>query len=439
VRRLTVQRDRVVRWGLRVVPPGLVPVAIDANCPAWLGLEARLLFLEAVRRRMWLIPFNAEDLTQLHATGTGPPSCAASETARYVLCVRHELLPDELTLAMQVSNALAAEYRMALEAAQHREAAFDRLASRLRIRAVAYMQGYTPIAAAMRGVAMRRGLGMVAIENTLFNDRITWDDDTGIACFTRRSQQEYRRHVRETAEDEEEVHAWQLASSSGSLKSPEHRSGAGRIAMGGPYVLFLGQVFTDASIVFGCESGWGPLQVVDQLRRLLPGHGMALVVKAHPKEAGGSDPVLGKPYERLFARRLKSQFPDLAASAIDCIIDADNVLDTDATIRSAACVVTMNSQAGIEAAAHGVPTIVCAKAHYGDCGFTYSGTDATTLADSLRTSLVSTPEERRQRQRQALQFVDILRHRVFVPRTAAAVADLIAHVARRGGSQRGDA
>lgn len=435
--RLSERRDRMLRRALRIAPPGLVPVAIDARCAAWLGLEPHRLFLEAMRRRIWLIPLSGEDLERSYPVTAGPPSPAASDTAQYSLCIRHEMLPDELAAAIRASEAMATEYQLAIDAARQREATFDRLASRLKLQAVVYMQGYTPIAAAMRAVATRRRRGLLALENTLFHDRVTWDDAEGIACFTKRAESECRGDPRRPVIEADGKPVWQLERSLSELKSPEHRSGARSIAIDGPYILFLGQVFTDASIVFGCDPGWGPIQVIDRLRRWLPAQGLSLVVKAHPKEAGGSDPIFGKPYDRLFVRRLREAFKDLATAAEQCIIDVDNTLDTYAMIRSAACVVTMNSQAGIEAAAMGVPTIVCARAHYAGCGFTYRGTDAATLVGSLQACLASTPQERLARRREAVRFVEILRDKVFVPRTSAAIADLIARVAGRGLRRQG--
>lgn len=114
------------------------------------------------------------------------------------------------------------------------------------------------------------------------------------------------------------------------------------------------------------------------------------------------------------------------------VFDADNSLDTYAAIRAAACVVTMNSQAGIEAAALGVPTIVSARAHFARCGFTFDGSTPVTLADSLRACLAASHEERLRRRRIAVDFVGTLRDRVFVPRTAAAIAGVIARVVHHG-------
>jgi len=435
LQRLAQHRDRLLRRALRLAPPGLSRVVIDTNCPGWLGLPPGSLFKELVRRRLWPIPLNCGDLERWEASAAGPASPAAVDTTVYQLCITHEILPDELTAGMRESRPLADEYRRSLEAARRREVAFDRLARRLRFRAVAYMQGYTPIAAALRGVAVRRGIGMVGLENTLFSDRVTWDGDAGIACFSNRAPAAFRLRAADHALLPGEPATWDLGGRVRDLKAAEHSSGTQPLAVRGPYVLFLGQVFTDASIVFGCRPGWGPLQVIAHLRRWLSESRMSLVVKGHPKEAGGVDPVLGKAYDGLFARRLRTTFPDMA-SAGDCIIDADNRLDTYAAIRAAACVVTMNSQAGIEAAALGVPTIVCARANYAACGFTFDGSNPAALRNSIQACLTASPEERLERQRAAVAFVRILRERVFVPRTAAAIAEVIADVAHH--DRRGD-
>ena len=415
---------------LRWAPPGLVRVAWDPSCRWLLGLAFRDLFMESLRRGVWLVPLGRRDLERCGVHMRGPASRAAIDAAEYQLCIRHEMLRDELAYAVRTSSALSEEFDEALKQAVSRESALERIATRVGFQSMVYMQGYRPVAAAMRGIAGRRGISTLALENTLFNDRAIWDAETGITCFTDRCRAAFAMRMGGSlaAVGNAESHGFECGSPS--LKSDEHRSGCQPVSIPVPYVLFIGQVFTDAAILFGCLPAWGPLEVVSQVHRFVRGLGMPLVIKAHPKETKGKDPLFTRPYRRLFARRLRASVPEVFA-APDCVVDDDNSLDTYAAMRSAACVVTMNSQAGIEAAALGVPTIVCARSHYDDCGFTFDGTSEAALQRSIRACLTMPQSERLRMQVLASAFVRVLRDHVYVPKSAPVIAELVERTAKR--------
>jgi len=417
---LAKRRDRALRTILRSAPPGFARIAIDARCPRWLGLAPHRLFLELLRRGIWAIPFNEDDLSGHEIPSAHSPSESLTDAVVYQLCVAHGIQPDELDHLINSSASVAADFDAALRIALHREAAFDRFATQLGIGGVAYMHGYTPTAAVMRSVARRRGIRLLGLENTLFKDRFTWDSSSGIACFTDRSRAAFRLSVKQSADPER----WRSEGNLRSIKSAEHISGTGAVPIRGAYILFLGQVFTDASIIFGCSPGWGPLQVAEFLYREAHADAMGLVVKCHPKESTGCDPVFNNPYAGLFARRLAKTLPE-NAQPNGLLVDSTNDLDTYAAIRSATCVVTMNSQAGIEAAAMGIPTIVCARAHYTNCGFTHDGSTPEALRHSLLICASLSRREREVSREKAMNFAAVLREHVFVPRTAASVASVI--------------
>ena len=75
--------------------------------------------------------------------------------------------------------------------------------------------------------------------------------------------------------------------------------------------------------------------------------GLSLVIKCHPKDINGQDPVLRQPYNRLLSRKLTNAIPSLPDHVQ---IDDENRWDTSSLMENADCVVTMNSQAGLEAA-----------------------------------------------------------------------------------------
>lgn len=299
--------------------------------------------------------------------GTGQPAevdpgevyrgIALLEITLYNLCIEH----DCSAAAMKERPDLrrAATYTFA-QARDLIDKAY-RILEFYRPRTVIFPQGFILPAAVFRSVARRLGIRTVAIENTFRSDRLCWDDQTGItlnspipaAIFAKtqaRNSGDYFQGYLDTARK---------------LKSAEHsvRNAKRPKAFDGRKILFIGQVNTDSSVLFYLGAGFRDQMsaIATAVKFVAGSEGCNLIIKVHPKEIGGLNPLM-EPYSLERYRVLRQSCTVAGCDRI--LIDDTADLDTFAAIEWADLCVTINSQAGLEAAAMGKPVIVCGHANY---------------------------------------------------------------------------
>ena len=130
-----------------------------------------------------------------------------------------------------------------------------------------------------------------------------------------------------------------------------------------PYVLVVGQVVNDFSLLNYCDRGISSLAVYSKLiDEILKNTAYNVVFKAHPWENRKAN--LRKPVTADF---LRSKFE----SEIDGRLIVVEDLNIDRLFESAYCVILLNSQAGIEAAWNGIKPITLGAPFYGYKGFSY--------------------------------------------------------------------
>jgi hypothetical protein len=272
----------------------------------------------------------------------------------------------------------------------------------VRIDALAYAQGYTPTAYACRTFGIVSNRRVVAFENSSHSSLFLWDDVSGITVNKNLASNFYHRYTDQVSTMEAERACDNYFAHIARSKLQEHRSGNVTPSVPLPYVLFLGQVFTDSSLVFGSIKGWGSLDVIMAAIEATRKLGHTLVIKLHPKEATGVSPLANMPYNRLTYRRLQAHWRYLDNNNV--LIDTDNEYDTFALIRQAAAVITINSQAGLEASLLGKPVVVCGRSFYGDIGFTFNCPAADSMTHILSRALNTPRHERTEKSALARRF-----------------------------------
>jgi hypothetical protein len=400
---------------------GLRLVVLDETV-SWMGLKTHrivgCLLLHGIcacrlRDLMWLFPCHADDTSAAH--DSDPPLSAV-----YAACVECECLPWELTSRGSVDAILGNYTRLHLRYLETL-CRVDRLC---RIAGFAYAQGYAVSAYACRSYGISHARRVVALENTSNKNLFVWDDVSGITVNANLARNIFQRYADLVNPAETERMCNAHLSALTEMKSADHLAGTATLSCDTPYVLILGQVLTDSSLVFGTTAGWGPLDVIQATLKACQALGHTVVVKLHPKESNGLTPITDMPYNRLTYRRLQAELPFLQRDRV--VIDDDNRYDTYALIQQAAVVVTINSQAGLEAALLEKPVVVCGRSFYAGIGFTFDCNDADSLLDALRRAVAMTPQEQASRTKLAKRFGAIYLSKYCATKSARTIARTIA-------------
>ncbi len=248
-----------------------------------------------------------------------------------------------------------------------------------------YLHGYETTSALLRRAGIEHGLRTVAIERTMHRDRLVWDDVSGVAVNRTLARNFWWRYEETAVGTPTSPRVREL----GASKQREHTAGLRTDRpFSEPFVLYLAQVYTDASMLFGLPEAWPhPAAMLRHAAEAAQIAGVPLVVKLHPKEALPTGEFSGMTRERI------ARDPDLAALLAQSwiIVDDSNAWSTDALIRHARAVITGNSQAGLEAALVGHRPITMAPSLYDGIGLSTSVERPLLLHAALCDALASGP------------------------------------------------
>ncbi len=325
------------------------------------------------------------------------------EPAVYATCIELEKTPRELTQPDDVHRIASWQRRLGAHYAD-----IEHFVTSHSMAAVVGVQGYEPRSAVARLACIRHNIPYLAIENTAVRDRMIWDNISGITTIKNLARSFYWRYEPTTAQDDAEAYCEWLIARTRELKQQEHAgpSQAEPLPDHAPFALFLGQVYTDSATVTGLKHWETPLEpmrhAINEARRL----GLRLVIKLHPKEMSGDDPLRLRPYNQLTWRKMQAD-PELSAmlQQHQVVVDDANRLDTFALIDKAAVVVTVNSQTGLEAAIRGKPVVVCGDSFYGDLGFTFEAPSPQLFAAKFEEACANPRAARSCRQARKFAFI----------------------------------
>ncbi|WFB35673.1 hypothetical protein P3T73_16095 [Kiritimatiellota bacterium B12222] len=360
-------------------------------------------------------------------TDKGPSIAELQPFLIYAACVHHESSPKELTDA-QVESAT---YEYAERARAYASWLWAEV-QKSRPQLLLYSQGYELQAFCLRWVAIRCGIPLLAIENTALKDRLLWDVMSGITVNQNLAKNIYWRWKDHLSTAELVPFEARLLATTRGLKSTEHQSPEGKAFKDEQgYVLFLGQVYTDASVVFGLGEWRSPVEVLEALVSDCNAKGVKVFAKLHPKESQGVAPLTQRAYAQLTYRKIQTS--SLLRAAIEegqLLMDQENEYDTYALMEGAVAAVTLTSQAGLEAVMRGVPTILGGEAFYGGLGFTFTCPRPSSMKGALDAVLATSPEECVQMKESALRFAYCFYEKYCVAKSAEGVAAILATAVR---------
>jgi len=349
-------------------------VFIAAECLPWVGFNFDELATNLSDCGIGLVrakPFQASatiepsldaDFSCIGTTGRA----WLPEAVQYATCIETEKLPAEISNEDRVvTQRHYAHYSRLVEwyTAQLIDTCTE---------LVLIVQGFELTNAAIRRAALDLDIKVVAIENTSRQSRLLWDNVSGITTNRNLAKNYYWRSKDGDCHADLDQYIEEIVSTTRQEKSQEHQSPEkGYESNGKPYVLYVGQVYTDSSLVFGCRDWTGPVELLERLAQWCDEHNFRLVAKLHPKEIFGRAPITGGPYAKLTWRKIcQSALLQERIDAGTLLVDYENTYDTYSLINDCCFVVTFNSQTGLEALIRDKPLLLCGDAYYGGVGLT---------------------------------------------------------------------
>lgn len=295
-------------------------------------------------------------------------------------------------------------------------------------------QGYYLEAAVLRELAAERDIPCMAWEYSFLKGYLVWDNLNGVTIGSRLPLSYYHKFIGLAEREAVLARVDAVFANLKTRKSLEHQSpdkmNSLESKLDRPTVLFLGQVYSDASVIFGCNGYADTIEIMESLAAVCKKLNFQLVIKLHPKENGGCNPI-GKPYDKLTWRKMN------ASSSIvsfidqgDVVCDHTNQMNTYELIKRSKLVVTLNSQAGLEALAMNRPVVVCGKAFYADSGFVETAFQPVDLEAALLRAMNAWSENRHYL---ACQFFDSFLSKYTSPNDAQSI---LRACARMNGERR---
>lgn len=299
----------------------------------------------------------------------------------YHVCVDLDLYPAEVDMAVPEHSRVCEKYvAMAKGFERHLLESIENIPPET----ILYCQGYQLESFIVRKICAERKIGLLAIENTFDSRKFVWDNLSGITVNRNLAENYYWKYENFVDTTTARKYADEYRAGLKSFKSGEHSSGCEPFLCGPDekIMLFLGQVYTDSSVLFGINDFTNQVKIIEQLFDYCLQHGIKLFVKLHPKEVAGKN-IHNEPYDKVTYRKIKENRQ--LAEAIEreaMIVDYDHYDTYDLISKAAGCV-TINSQAGLEALLMGKDVVLCGKSFYSGFNLTFNAQDASDLAYCL--------------------------------------------------------
>lgn len=233
-------------------------------------------------------------------------------------------------------------------------------------------QGHMYDCAIIRQLAIQKNVEVFSFEFTFNKNKVIWDNISGLSVNKNLAKNFYWRHkdmvnlelAREyTKRYIEDIKEYKLTyhSTPTNILEKEKRKKT---------IIYIGQIYTDSSIVFGIRSFKNPIEIIKCLADYCIENQYELIIKLHPSETKLHG---GDKYNQLTFTKIKQDeiLIDQIEKHTNIIIDNKNEYDTYNLIDRADVCVTINSQAGLEALAKGKDVILCGNSSYDGLGFTY--------------------------------------------------------------------
>jgi len=278
-------------------------------------------------------------------------------------------------------------------------------------------QGATPMARPILELARDMGINCVAKEGAFLRDYIFLDNLTGMIINRHTASRQAGDWLYSRAFGSDDRRRLRVKMKQAQYrKRPEHETGSTddlesdirsmlKIKQDEKIAVFIGQVFTDASIIMDSPYFPDPVLLINKLSEwFTQKEGWRLVIRLHPKESDGyswisiSPDTLGLPaflnsieqlpYNNITIRKLKEiNFQEVYKNVP--VLEGRSI-DTQALMEIADLGITINSQAGFEMALKGKRMVVCGDAFYARKGFTYDVSHPAALESILEAACQNT-------------------------------------------------
>jgi capsule polysaccharide export protein KpsC/LpsZ len=251
--------------------------------------------------------------------------------------------------------------------------------------------------ALLRVMAVNRNIRTVCLENTFNKNKIIWDNVSGLTVNKNLAKNYFWKFYHLCDYKKVDGFIKKTISNMKSIKREQHISPQTKLGKVGENrtFLFLGQVYNDASQLFSLNSINNPIDVLESLILFCIKGNHNLIIKLHPKEKNGKEPISNSYYDRLTYRKLitRFKFKNIYLTK-NIIIDSENDYDTYDLIKRSDVIVTITSQAGLEALLYQKPVIVNSNCFYAGLGFTYDYDDLEDLHYCLNKIQIKKMDER---------------------------------------------
>jgi capsule polysaccharide export protein KpsC/LpsZ len=258
---------------------------------------------------------------------------------------------------------------------------------------VIILQGHLYDSAIIRWICIERGVPIVAVENTFNKDKIIWDDISCLSVNKNLARNFYWRYRDVIDCRKATEYCTEYLTNIRSKKQNEHYSPNKKLLLDNSRksIFYIGQVFTDASTLFGIGNFHNPVSIIEYLVKYAINENYNLVIKLHPKEISGID-ICQNRYDSLTHKQIKSNpsLYDLIKQNINIYYDHANTYDTYSIIQKADICVTINSQAGLESLLLGKIVITCGNAFYSCLNSVYQALDIRHIGFFLNRTLKNT-------------------------------------------------
>lgn len=307
----------------------------------------------------------------------------------YPSCVELECTEDEINLNLHA-------HRVALTRWVYFYNYFAELASakikKHRPDIIVIFQGYSPEDAILRELAIKNDIPLLAIERAAYGKSLTWDNISGLAVTKNLARNLYWKNEFRISDENALDFARSYFESIRKSKQEEHTTPNTRFPFHrktkhGPKILFIAQVYTDASTLFGRVGDMTQLAALNAVVDSCIELDYDLLIKLHPKENRGMSPI-GTKYTNLTYRKMQQDQELREKINADMItVDHENRWDTFQAIHDCDIVVTHSSQAGLEAAIQRKPVLLYGDSFYRGLGFTTDLRDINDLKHELSKGL----------------------------------------------------
>lgn len=288
------------------------------------------------------------------------------EIAQYQICVELQMFITDIDFFNPVHVAVIENwFRKAAAFIDYILPSFQRN----RFAKAVILQGHLYDHAIIRWICVERGIEVVAVENTFNKNKMIWDNVSGLSVNKNLTRNYFWRYAAIVDKKEAADYTTNFVENIKLCKQNEHESPNRELSFSkrGKTIFYIGQVYSDASTLFGINDFHSPVSIIEDLVNYSRKRGCALMIKLHPKEIDGLDICRAK-YNSLTHRKIQADAPlyKRIQETENIIYDYENSFDTYSMIRAADICVTINSQAGLESLLLGKRVITCGNAFY-DC------------------------------------------------------------------------